>query len=148
LLADVRERIGTFLMEQVITAGGNFFCWWRCVGRDYVWWLGIFCIPPCPWLFAFLLIIHEFFLYCYIPPWEMHFLLVWDDDAEFCHMMHVNCGFLWIWMLDLVSVNLVISCLVLGCNPWWLPNPGWIQDAGGKQAAGYCRGGLHICNVR
>jgi hypothetical protein len=26
LLADVRERIGTFLMEQVITAGGNFFC--------------------------------------------------------------------------------------------------------------------------
>jgi formamidopyrimidine-DNA glycosylase len=25
LLADVHERIATFLMEQVITAGGNFY---------------------------------------------------------------------------------------------------------------------------
>jgi formamidopyrimidine-DNA glycosylase len=25
LLADVRERIGTFLMEQVIIAGGKFY---------------------------------------------------------------------------------------------------------------------------
>jgi hypothetical protein len=71
---------------------------------------------------------------------------LWDDDAEFCHMMHVNCGFLWIWMLDLIFVNLVISWLVPGCSPWWLPNPGWFQDATGKQAAGYCRGGLRICN--
>jgi hypothetical protein len=46
-------------------------------------------------------------------------------------------GFLWIWMLDLISVNLVISWLVIGCNPWWLPNPDWLQDAAGKQAAGY-----------
>jgi hypothetical protein len=86
--------------------------------------------------------------YCCIPPWEMHFLLVWDDDAEFFHMMHVNCGFLRIWMLDLISVNLVIYCLVPGCSPLWLPNPGWIQDAAGKQAAGYCKGGLRICNGR
>jgi hypothetical protein len=42
---------------------------------------------------------------------------LWDDDAEFCHMMHVNCGFLWIWMLDLISMNLVISWLVPGCSP-------------------------------
>jgi hypothetical protein len=86
--------------------------------------------------------------YCCILPWEMHFLLVWDDDAAFCHMMHVNCGFLWIWMLDLISVNLVISWLVPGCSPRWLPNPGWIQDAAGKQVVGYCRGGLRICHGR
>jgi hypothetical protein len=73
---------------------------------------------------------------------------LWDDDAEFFHMMHVDFGILWIWMLDLISVNLVISWLVPGCSPWWLPNPGWIQDAAGKQAAGYCRGGLRICNER
>jgi hypothetical protein len=73
---------------------------------------------------------------------------LWDDDAELCHMMHVNCRFLWIWMLDLISVNLVISWLVLGCSPWWLPNPSWIKDAAGKQAAGYYRGGLRICNGR
>jgi hypothetical protein len=73
---------------------------------------------------------------------------LWDDDTEFCHMMHVNCWFLWIWMPDLISMNLVISCLVPGYNPWWLPNPGWIQDAAGKQAEGYCRGGLRICNGR
>jgi hypothetical protein len=66
---------------------------------------------------------------------------LWDDDVEFCHMMHVNCGFLWIWMLDLITVN-----LVPGCNPWWLPNPGWFLDAAGKQAVGYCRGGLRIYN--
>jgi hypothetical protein len=71
---------------------------------------------------------------------------LWDDDAEFWHMMHVNCGFLWIWMLDLIFVNLVISWLLPGCSPWWLPNLGWFQDAAGKQAAGYCRGGLRICN--
>jgi hypothetical protein len=71
---------------------------------------------------------------------------LWDDDDEFCHMMHVNCGFLWIRMLDLISVNLVISWLVPGCSPWWLPNPGWIQDAADKQVADYCRGGLCICN--
>jgi hypothetical protein len=71
---------------------------------------------------------------------------LWDDDAEFCHMMHVNCGFLWIWMLDLISVNLVIAWMVPGCSPWWLPNPGWIQDAAGKPATSYCRGGLRICN--
>jgi hypothetical protein len=142
-------------MEQVITAGGKFYADENCVGPDYVWWLGNFCIPPCPWIFAFILV-HEFlhsFLsmnFCDIVA----FLLVkcisslWDDDAEFCHMMHVNCEFLSIWMLDLISVNLVISWLVPGCSPWWLSNPRWIQDAAGKQAAGYCRGGLRICNGR
>jgi hypothetical protein len=85
--------------------------------------------------------------YC-IPPCEMHFLLAWDDDAEFCHMMHVNCEFVWIWMLDLIFVNLVISWLVPGCSPWWLPNPGCIQDAAGKQTAGYYRGGLRIRSSR
>jgi hypothetical protein len=50
-------------------------------------------------------------------------------------MMHVNCEFLLIWMLDLISVNLVISWLVPGCSPRWFPNPGWIQDAASKQAA-------------
>jgi hypothetical protein len=73
---------------------------------------------------------------------------LWDDDAEFCHMMHVNCGFLWIWVLDLIYVNSVISWLVPGCSSGWLPNPGWIQDAAGKQAAGYCRDGQCICNGR
>jgi hypothetical protein len=73
---------------------------------------------------------------------------LWDDDAKFRHMMHVNCGFLSICMMNLISVNLVIPWLVPGCSPWWLPNPGWIQDAAAKQAAGYYRGGLRICNGR
>jgi hypothetical protein len=51
-------------------------------------------------------------------------------------------------MLDLIFVNLVISWLVLGCSPLWLPNPGWFQDAASKQAASYYRGGLRICNRR
>jgi hypothetical protein len=96
----------------------KILCWWRCVGSNYVWWLGNFCCPPCPWIFAFLLV-HEFLWYCCIPPCEMHFLFMWDDDAKFCNMMHVNCGFPWIWMLDLISVNLVIFWLLLGCRPWW-----------------------------
>jgi hypothetical protein len=52
--------------------------------------------------------------------------------SSLCEMMMLNfviwcmwiVDFLWIWMLDLISVNLVISWLVPGCNPWWLPNPG------------------------
>jgi hypothetical protein len=48
-----------------------------------------------------------------------------------------------LWCL-LVVVD-AISWLVPGCSPWWLPNPGWFQDAAGKRV-GYCRGGLHICN--
>jgi hypothetical protein len=47
----------------------------------------------------------------------------------------------------LLAVVAAISWLVPGCSPWWLPNPGWFQDAAGKRAC-YCRGGLHICNRR
>jgi hypothetical protein len=76
------------------------------------------------------------------------FLLVrwwcWILSYDACEL----CGFLWIWMLDLISVNLVISWLVPRCSPWWLPNPGWFQDAAGKQAADYCRGGLCIALVK
>jgi hypothetical protein len=78
----------------------------------------------------------------------MHFLLVrwwcWILSYDVCEL----CKFLWIWMLDLISVNLVISWLVPGCSPWWLPNPGWLQDAAGKQEVGYCRGGLRITLIK
>jgi hypothetical protein len=128
----------------------KILCRWSCVGSYYVWWLGNFCIPPCPWIFVTLLHSSLSMNFCNIVA----FLLVrcisslWDDDAEFCHMMYVNCGFLWIWMPNLISVNLVISWLVPGCSPWWLPNPGRIQDAADNHAAGYCRGGIRICNGR
>jgi hypothetical protein len=113
-------------------------CWWHCVGSDYVWWLRNFFYSSLSMDFCDIV---AFLLVRCISS-------LWDDDAEFCHMMHVNCRFLWIWMLDLISANLVISWLVLGCSPWWLPNPGWIQDADGKQAASYYRGVLLICNGR
>jgi hypothetical protein len=29
----------------------------------------------------------------------------------------------------LLAVVAAISWLVPGCSPWWLPNPGWFQDA-------------------
>jgi hypothetical protein len=45
----------------------------------------------------------------------------------------------------LLAVVAAISWMVPGCSPWWLPNPGWLQDATVKWE-GYCRGGLHICN--
>jgi hypothetical protein len=31
-------------------------------------------------------------------------------------------------------------------QPLMAAKSGWMQDAAGKQAAGYCRGGLRICN--
>jgi hypothetical protein len=74
--------------------------------------------------------------YSCIPPCEMHFLLVWGDDTEFSHMMHVNSEFLWIWMMDLISVNLVISCLGSRMQPLmaaksWL-DPGCSRQAGSR----------------
>jgi hypothetical protein len=136
-LVNVRERIAKFLVEQVITAG------WKFHADETVWFR--LCMVTMKFLNSSLSM-----NFCDIVA----FLLVrcistlWDDGAEFCYMMHVNCGFLWIQMLDLFSLNIVISWLVPGCSPWWLPNPGWFYDAGGKLATGSCRGGLRICNGR
>jgi hypothetical protein len=62
--------------------------------------------------------------------------------------------------LDVILANLSIHVILLYlpisvmwecvCHVflmWWLPYPGWFQDATGNQA-GYCRGGRRICNGR
>jgi hypothetical protein len=54
---------------------------------------------------------------------------------------------MWSCFAYILVVVAAISWLVPGCSPWWLPNPGWFQDAGGNRA-GYCRGGRRICNGR
>jgi hypothetical protein len=84
LLVDVRERIATFLMERVITTGGKFYAD-DTVGSDYVWLIGNFCIPPCSWIFAFLLV-HEFLWYCCI--------------SSLCEMMMLNFIIWCMWNVD------------------------------------------------
>jgi hypothetical protein len=49
-----------------------------------------------------------------------------DAGSNFCEFSHILAG--------------------SRMQPLMAANPGWIQDAAGKQAAGYCRGGLRICN--
>jgi hypothetical protein len=71
----------------------KILCWWHCVGSDCVWWLGNFCIPLCPWIFAFLLV-HEFLQsslsmnFCDIVA----FLLV-RCISSLCEMMMLNLSY-------------------------------------------------------
>jgi hypothetical protein len=46
------------------------------------------------------------------------------------------CQYLWCENVFVMSpyCGAAISWLVLGCSPWWLPNPGWFQDAAGNRA--------------
>jgi hypothetical protein len=75
-------------------------CW------DYVWWLGNFCVPPCPWIFAFLLV-HEFLHsslsmnFC-IPPCPWIFVIsLWDALPP--------CVRYWCWILSYDACELWIS---------------------------------------
>jgi hypothetical protein len=59
------------------------------------------------------------------------------------------CQYLWCENVFVMSpcCGGYLSWLVPGCSPWWLPNPGWFQDAAGNRV-GYCRDGRRICNGR
>jgi hypothetical protein len=75
----------------------------------------------------------------------MHFFLV----RWWCWILSYDACELWISVnLDAGSNFCEFSHILAGSRMQTLmaANPGWFQDATGKQAAGYCRGGLRICN--
>jgi hypothetical protein len=75
--------------------------------------------------------------------------LMWSKHIYKCDL---PCLYLWCENVLVIfpyygGCHILASSRMVGCSPWWLPNPGWFQDVANKQA-GYCRSGLCICNGR
>jgi hypothetical protein len=83
--------------------------------------------------------------FCCIPPCEMHFLFV----RWWCWILSYDA---WLWIsvnLDAGSNFCEFSHILAGSRMQPLMTAkSWLDPGCSRQATGYCRGGLRICNGR